>query len=252
MVSGKGVTGPFPDNLMPTTTSVFTSTQPAVAEPGPGGNFPLLRTTDLSRFLSETELKELERYCRSATRKTGTTLFRQDEEAESLYLLVEGTVELRARPPGRRAYRTVELIRAGCTFGDEAIAGRGTYLTGARALEQIKILMLPRSAFDRLTDTRPDIALGVLRCSGGCLLQTVERAAILTQAPADVALRLLLDELSAGSGARNGRAVPVRITHAQLAGVLHLSRETVSRMLGQMAAQGSVELGRGVIRKRKP
>jgi CRP-like cAMP-binding protein len=141
------------------------------------------------------------------------------------------------------------LIRPGCTFGDEAVVDNPTYLSGARALEQIKFLVLPRSAFERLADTRPDIAVGVLRCSGSCLLQTIQRAAILTQAPADVALRLLLDDLSA-HGQRSGRPVPIRITHAQLAGVLHLSRETVSRMLGQMAAQGTIELGRGVIRHR--
>jgi CRP/FNR family transcriptional regulator, cyclic AMP receptor protein len=233
-------------------TSAFGGAQPAtIAESGSGGGFPLLRSTELSRFLTEKQLKELERYCRSGTRKSGTTLFRQDERADSLYLLVDGTVELRARPPGRRAYRTVELIRPGCTFGDEAVVDYPTYLSGARALEQSKILVLPRSAFDRLASTRPDIAVGVLRCSGACLLQTIQRAAILTQAPADIALRLLLEDLASGTSHRNGRPAPVRVTHAQLAGVLHLSRETVSRMLGQMAAQGSIEQGRGVIRHRR-
>jgi CRP/FNR family cyclic AMP-dependent transcriptional regulator len=145
----------------------------------------------------------------------------------------------------------VELISPGCTFGDEAVVDHSTYLSGARALEQIKVQVLPRSAFDRLADTRPDIAVGVLRCSGACLLQTIQRAAILTQAPADVALRVMLEDLATGAGQRKERPVPVKITHAQLAGVLHLSRETVSRMLGQMAAQGSIELGRGVIRHRR-
>jgi CRP-like cAMP-binding protein len=58
-----------------------------------------------------------------------------------------------------------------------------------------------------------------------------------------VALDLLLRELSAGE--ENG---VVHITHAQLAGLLHLSRETVSRMLGQMASGGQVQLSRGAIR----
>jgi CRP/FNR family cyclic AMP-dependent transcriptional regulator len=237
---------------MRTSTSVFGRTQPSdVADQGAEGSFPLLRSTDLPRFLNEMQLKELERYCRSATRKAGTTLFRQDDEAENLYLLVEGTVELRARPPGRRVYRTVELIRPGCTFGDEAVVQTPKYFSSARALEPVNLLVLPRSAFDRLAEARPDIAVGVLRCSGGCLLQTIRRAAILTQAPADVSLRMLLDELATATGARNGRPAPVRITHAQLAGVLHLSRETVSRMLGQMASQGGIELGRGVIRLRR-
>jgi CRP-like cAMP-binding protein len=239
---------------MPTSTSAFSKPPPStVAATGPGGGFSLLRSTELHRFLNEIQLKELERYCRNATRKAGTTLFRQDEGADHLYILVEGTVELRARPPGRRVYRTVELIRPGSTFGDETVVQIPTYVSSARTLEHVKLLLLPRPAFDRLMDARPDIAVGVLRCSGRSLLQTVRRAAILTQAPADVALPLLLDELAASAGEPDGRPgpAPVRITHAQLAGVLHLSRETVSRMLGHMAAQGSIELGRGVIRRRE-
>jgi CRP-like cAMP-binding protein len=93
------------------------------------------------------------------------------------------------------------------------------------------------------------MALALLRCAGSCLVQTVRRSAILTQAPADVALDILLQELSM-EAKENGRQGAVRITHAQLAGLLHLSRETVSRMLGQMAAQGLVELSRGAIRVR--
>ena len=107
--------------------------------------------------------------------------------------------------------------------------------------------MLSRIEFDRLIDARPAIASGILRCSGSCLSQTVRRAAILTQAPADVALRMLLEEL-ASPARQNGDPVSVRITHAQLAGVLHVSRETVSRMLGQLVGEGFVELGRGVIK----
>lgn len=236
---------------MPTTSALGRLQTATNAEQGSGATFPLLRRTELSRFLDEMQLKELERYCKSATRKAGTTLFRQDDRAESLYLLVEGTVELRARPPGRRVYRTVELARPGCTLGDEAVLENERYLSSARALDLVKLLMLARSAFERLSEARPDIAVGVLRCSGACLLDTVRRSAILTQAPADVALKMLLDELATSPVPNGGRQMPVRITHAQLAGVLHLSRETVSRMLGQMAAQGVIELGRGVIRHRR-
>ncbi len=213
--------------------------------------FPLLRQTELRRLLTEAQLKELERYCRTTVRRPGTTLFRQGDHADALFLLVEGSVELRAKPPGRRVYRTVEVVRGSCTFGDEALFGE-EYLASARVLESAKMLVLTRESFQRLSDNHPDIAAALLRCSGGCLINTLRRSAILTQAPADVALRMLLEELAAaespnGSG---GIGVPLRITHAQLAGVLHLSRETVSRMLSQMAGQGKVELGRGIVKLR--
>ncbi len=212
---------------------------------------PLLRQTELRKCLSDVQLKELERFCRTSLRKAGTTLFRQGEPAEALYLVAEGSIELRARPPGRRVYRTVELVQPNCTFGDEALFGEENYLMSARAMAPAKLLILPRSSFERLSDQDPDIAVWILRCSGSCLLQTIRRSAILTQSPAEVGLRQLLLELARANAGGTPRPAALRITHAQLAGVLHLSRETVSRMLAQMAGEGIVELGRGVIRVRQ-
>lgn len=211
------------------------------------GSFPLLRETALSKHLSDEQLAELEGFCEALSRAPWSTVFRQGQPAEHLYLVGEGAVELRARPPGRRLYRTVEVVGPGCTFGDEAILDDEDYRVGARALEPSNLLTLSRSAIQRLSKVRPDIALGVVRCSAGCVIKTMRRAAILTQAPAEVALRQLLSELAAARGRSNG-SVPIRITHTQLAGVLHVSRETVSRLLGQLAHAGEVELGRGVIR----
>jgi CRP-like cAMP-binding protein len=211
--------------------------------------FPLLRRTLLSRFLTDVQLGELEDLCRTVTRRPWATLFRQGEGAESLFLVLDGSVELRARPPGRRLYRTVEVVRAGCTLGDEAVLGEERYELAARAVEPTRLLQITRRTIDRLSETDPHMLLGIVRCSGSCLIQTVRRAAILTQAPAEVALRQLLQEL-AGDGDPEDGLVRIRITHTQLAGVLHVSRETVSRLLARLAEEGEVQVGRGVIRLR--
>jgi CRP/FNR family cyclic AMP-dependent transcriptional regulator len=211
--------------------------------------FELPGRTHLDRLLSEGKVRELEELCKVITRRAGATLFRQGEPADTLFILVEGSVELRARPPGRRVYRTVEVITSPCTLGDEALFLEGSYLAGARTLESVRVLALTRPAFERVALTDPEIATAILRSSGACLIQTIRRSAILTQAPADVGLRLLLQELGSQQK-QNGQAAALRVTHAQLAGVLHLSRETVSRMLRQLADEGTVELGRGVIRVR--
>ena len=213
--------------------------------------FPLLQATELPRFLTDPQLRHLEQLCRPMSRRPGATVYRQGDAALTLYLVGEGSVELRARPPGRRVYRTVEVVGAGCTFGDEAVFGEATYLTGARMLERTRMLALSLQAFQRLAHGHPDIATAILRSSGSCLLRTFRRATILTQAPAGTALRMLLSELAEGRRRRNGDVVTLRVTHAQLAGLLHLSRETVSRMLGALAEEGLVELGRGAIRLRR-
>jgi CRP-like cAMP-binding protein len=208
----------------------------------------MLRRTGLQNFLSEEQMGILQQFCRSTERRAGATLFRQGEPADALYVLVDGLAELRARPPGRRLYRTVEVAMPSCTCGDESLFEHDRYLSGARMLEGGRMLTLSRQAFERLHEAQPEIALQVLRCAGNCLIQTIRRAAILTHAPAEVALRILLQELASNGKGRRGGMVPVRMTHAQLAGLLHLSRETISRMLGELEDEGVVELGRGVIR----
>jgi CRP-like cAMP-binding protein len=208
--------------------------------------YPLLRQTPLRKFVSDGQLRELEVFCERVNRGPGSTLYRQGDGAAGIFIVVSGSVELRARPPGRRVYRTVEVVGEGCTVGDESVVGEDQYLTSARVQEHAQLLSLPAGQFDRLRAVKPEIAVGVLRCAGSCLVRMVRRSAILTQAPADVALELLLRELADSQD--DGH---VRITHAQLAGLLHLSRETVSRMLGQMAADGLVELSRGMISIRR-
>ncbi|MGH2725271.1 MAG: cyclic nucleotide-binding domain-containing protein [Actinomycetota bacterium] len=58
------------------------------------GRFPLLRRTQLSRFLTDEQLRELEGECKTVSRRPWATLFRQGEEADSLFLVVEGSMEL--------------------------------------------------------------------------------------------------------------------------------------------------------------
>jgi len=217
--------------------------RPQESEGGRANIYPLLRQTPLRKFVPEAKLRELEGFCERVTKAPGATLYRQGDPADRLFLVVNGSVELRARPPGRRVYRTVEVGSEGCTVGDESIVGEDQYLTSARIQQGAELLMLAGAKFEHLLTTRPELATGLLQCAGSCLIQMVRRSAILTQAPADVALELLLRELSQNED--NG---VVHITHAQLAGLLHLSRETVSRMLGQMASHGQVRLSRGTIR----
>src|SRR2546427_786831 len=85
---------------------------------------------------------------RAQARTPGVTLCGRGDPADTFYLLVEGMVELRARPPGRRAYRTVELIGPSCTFGDEALLGEHQYLASARVVKSTRSLALSRPAFE--------------------------------------------------------------------------------------------------------
>src|SRR6266496_2105033 len=105
-------------------------------------------------------------------------------------------------------YRTVEVAGRGCTFGDESVLEGQQYLFGARALEPFRLLVIPLTRFEALARSQPEVALGLVRCAGTCLIQTLRRAAILAQAPSELAIQLLLEEIA--SAHRRGGG-PIRV-----------------------------------------
>jgi len=60
-----------------------------------------------------------------------------------------------------------------------------------------------------------------------------------SRTPLRRAAALLLDRCKAGS--------PIRITHQEIAAELGSSREVISRILEDFAAQGAIRAGRGVV-----
>jgi CRP-like cAMP-binding protein len=214
------------------------------------GRFPFIRQFALTDFLSAEHVAQLEKLGRPATRKAGATLFKQGARAETLYMVRDGLIELRALPPGRTSYQTIELVGPGRMVGDESAMGERRYFAMARVLEDARLLGFPINALEELALEHPGIALGLLRCACMCLVKMMRRSAILAHAPANVGLRLLLEDLAAASNGKEGRdhQVVVRVTQSQLGGMLHLSRESVGRMLREMAEEGLIELARGEIR----
>ena len=74
----------------------------------------------------------------------GTKVYRRKDKGESLFLLIEGTVEARLKI-GKHSYKRVAKFEPGAYFGEQAFIKPGRYEADAVAVEDVELLELRRS-----------------------------------------------------------------------------------------------------------
>ncbi len=140
----------------------------------------------------------------------GQMIFFESSPAEGFYVVAEGRVKIfKTAPDGREA--VMHVMGPGETFGEVAVFQGGTFPAHAMAVENARVLFLPRKGLVDRT-----------------LHETPQRLA---------AYLLHASELK-------GDADTFRLDMAKgvLAGMLGTARETLSRCLGKLAERGAVSV----------
>jgi CRP/FNR family transcriptional regulator, cyclic AMP receptor protein len=139
----------------------------------------------------------------------------------------------------------VALLCPGDVFGESALLGTPSPVE-ARAVGETTLVAVPIASLRALLERHPAIAEELLRLVAARLHRTstaLEEALV-----GDLPSRILgrLRDLAAAHGVRGSEGVPltVPITQDELARMVGASRESVSRSVGALAAQGLVRPGR--------
>ncbi|HTO70801.1 MAG TPA: cyclic nucleotide-binding domain-containing protein [Myxococcota bacterium] len=114
---------------------------------------PVLDGFPLLSELSAEERVALESCLEARELDAGSTLFRAGEEADALYLVVEGAVTVRADGQGIAELGAGEVLGALCLV---SVGRRECDVVGATAT---KLLSLTREGYVRLRDDLPALAL---------------------------------------------------------------------------------------------
>ncbi|PWF42087.1 Crp/Fnr family transcriptional regulator [Massilia glaciei] len=176
----------------------------------------------------------------------GEMLFRQGDPASYFYAVVKGTLKMSSlREDGREAILAV--IEAGIWFGEISLIDHRPRTHDATAVAGVEVLQLPQSSFDALM-ARPVFAraIAMLLAARIRLLYGLVEDATLRSTRARVARRLLL--LARGDANMSPHMRPrVPVSQEALAMMLGITRQTLSKELRILAADGIVQLGYGYI-----
>jgi CRP-like cAMP-binding protein len=177
-----------------------------------------------------------------------TRIFRAGEPARSLFFLASGLVKLTDISPSGDEI-IVEFYRSGEIFGELCVRG-GVQEYSATAVERSEIREIPAGLLIKQVRTRPDALMELLgELSGRLAAAHGELQALLSQT---VLVRLgtkLLDLVAESKTGSDWLELPHDFHHEELAQMLRVRRETVTRAMTNLKELGLVATGgRGRVR----
>ncbi|MFB3907237.1 MAG: Crp/Fnr family transcriptional regulator [Candidatus Eisenbacteria bacterium] len=165
----------------------------------------------------------------------GADLFAEGDSCRGMYLLLCGAMKLyRASPSGREQIVAIEA--PGAVIAELPLLDGEPYPVSCAALEESRVLLLPRPAFEELLRDRPEIALEVLRVVGRRLRHLVALVEELSLLGVPQRLAKYLLEIAD----RSGPSFPLTLSNQEIANRLGTVREIVSRNLHRFEQEGVI------------
>ena len=207
---------------------------------------PVLRTSPIFRGLSDAVLESISTLCRIRRYGRGEMLFAEGDPGLKLYGVIEGRLIITASSPHGSELH-LNVATTGEVIGEIAFLDGGTRTASARAAEPTTCFELDRPAFFSLLAECPELSTHLLQL-------VCRRVREMTKLVADSAFLSVSQRLAArlrslATLLPDGVA-EVRISQAELADFLGVSRQVVNGYLQIWKRDGLLDVARGAIRIR--
>lgn len=173
----------------------------------------------------------------------GSWIYVQGDPPRGMWAIVEGEVSFTKVGPGGNEV-VMHVGGPGFWFGMlGAITGipLGLAIT---AVSEATLLHIPRKAVEGIVEAEPRHVLRLLQLPASRAVELIELVEQITRPSprARVASRLLRFQRVTAEHTDDSRA-PLRVSQSQLAAMTALSRQSVSRVLGELAQLGTIVVG---------
>ena len=120
----------------------------------------LIKHSKFFSCLNDAEAEELAKQARISTFSAGTQIFRQNDPADSIYLIHKGEVELAVRTPGDDLL-ILSQLKTGEVLGDAALLQDTQRMVSARAVSDIELIVLEQNALAKYTSSNTAAAIKI-------------------------------------------------------------------------------------------
>jgi CRP/FNR family transcriptional regulator len=179
---------------------------------------------------------------KNATRKE---IVLEPEETDKVYIIKRGHVKLyQLTPDGKRII--IDTLGPGGVFGN---FGGEEAQNFAEASTDTIICIAKKDTFFKMIAEKPQVSYRLMRLLFNRLTQAQDYAAAVASGNVLSKLKFKLSELADKYGETQGEKVKLkeRFTHEELADMIGVSRETVTKLLGSLRRRGVIEIdGRNV------
>jgi CRP/FNR family cyclic AMP-dependent transcriptional regulator len=200
--------------------------------------------------LTPEELATIEQHAVRKPYRKNTVIIERGDEANTLYLLLEGRVKTYIADEGGKEIVLNEL-GPGTQLGELALLGDIPRTASVQTIEDSVFLILTKRSFLQCLADHPNIALNLIRL-------LVQRTQALTESVGDLALRdvygRIAKVLNDSAEQQDGQLMTPPFTHQQIADRVGSSREMVSKILKDLKTGGylATEGKRFILQRRLP
>lgn len=199
-----------------------------------------LETLEVFRDLSSTEVEAISQQTTLMNFRAGHLFYMPEDEAEVLFILKQGRVQLyRISPDGRKFI--VATLHPGAIFGHMALVGQRMHNVFAEALDDCMICVWNRAEVEHVLVEKPQVAFRFLEAISTRLLQTEQRLEEMTFKRIPARTASLIIQLDAEQGQQG---LVKGYTHQNFADMLGTYRETVTQTLNEFKESNLIRIGR--------
>ncbi len=204
---------------------------PAAAEP------LALQDVPLFNGLDEQTLDSIRRRARKHTFPTGTYVITADMPGEAIYVVLSGTVKIKAdHADGKEVI--IAILGPGSVIGEISVLDSAGRSADVVTQEESTLLLVDRTSFHEMVETIPAIARNLLRILSSRLrLSTEQIQALCTLDVYGMVARQLIafaDAYGVPAQQGGGVVIPLRLTQSDIAGLVGATRERVNQVFAQL------------------
>ena len=200
--------------------------------------------------LTAEELSTIAQHAVKKPYRKNTVIIERGDEANTLYVLLEGRVKTYIADENGKEIVLNEL-GPGTQLGELALLGDIPRTASVQTVEDSAFLVLTKRSFLQCLADHPTIALNLIRL-------LVQRTQALTESVGDLALRdvygRIAKVLNDSAAEEDGQLITPPFTHQQIADRVGSSREMVSKILKDLKTGGYLSTAdkRFILQRRLP
>jgi len=199
--------------------------------------------------LSQGTLTELNALRQTSFYPRGAVLFVEGEPPRGVFVVCAGQAKLTATSVDGQSL-TLRFVEAGEVLGLSSVVSNIPYTVAADTLAASQVSFIPRLPFLQFLRAHTDVSLAVAKHLANELHTSWDQTRMLALAPstqAKVAQFLVAWAAQHGTEIPEGIRVALNMTHDEIAKTIGASRESVSRILGDLRVRGLIRVDRGIV-----
>lgn len=206
-------------------------------------NLNLLRRIELFNSISQDDLIDIERKIRIKKFKKNQIILHEEDTNEFMYIILYGMVKvIQLTEDGKEVLLAVH--RSGDFFGEVSLIDKKTLPATVIAAEDSSIAILNERDFFSIISEQKKVLDNLLRIFCSRLRESWERIQILSFSNAEQRVKTLFLKSRSDLGISTPEGIMLKLTHQDIANMVGISRETVTRIIDKWQKDGDIKIFR--------